>query len=327
MHTTYIDVSECIATTLSVIENTSRKGIIFDIRKYSVHDGPGIRTTIFLKGCPLRCLWCHNPEGMDTAIEIAYRGDRCIRCGSCVTACTQGALSWIDEAPLTDKNICIRCGTCTDMCYTGARETAGKEMTVDQVMAEIEGDIVFYDESGGGVTLSGGEPLLQVDFARTLLENCKRKEIHTSIDTCGYALWEELRKVCEHTDLILYDLKLMDAEKHREYTGVSNDIVLTNLQNLSRLGHNIIIRIPLIPGVNDDNENIHGIGSFAASLPYINCIEILPYHGLGIHKYQRFLKQFTLSDIQPPSRERISEIINMLTNFGLNVTSRNSQYD
>jgi pyruvate formate lyase activating enzyme len=308
-------------------ETESRQGIIFDIRKYSVHDGPGIRTTVFFKGCPLRCVWCHNPEGLEPVVEIAFRSERCICCRSCLTACRQSALSWGDDGPVTDRDLCARCGSCTDVCFSEARESVGKEMTVEQVMTILESDHAFYDESGGGVTLSGGEPLMQSGFARALLESCKRKGIHTSIDTCGFAPWEELKKISEYTDLILYDLKLIDDEQHREYTGVSNDIILTNLRNVSVLGHTIIIRMPIIPGINDDDENIYRVGSFAASLPQAHDIELLPYHNLGIHKYQRFSKHYSASDIRSPSRERMLEIKNLLTGLGLTVTLRNEQYD
>jgi len=304
-------------------ENIDGRGIIFDIRKYSVHDGPGIRTTVFLKGCPLRCLWCHNPEGLEPFIEVTVREDRCIRCGSCLETCKQGAIMQTDNTPLTDKSLCIRCGECAAVCYAEARETVGREMTVDQVIAEIEADYIFYTESGGGVTLSGGEPLLQPRFVYTLLTVCKQKGIHTSIDTCGYALWDDLKIIAEHTDLVLYDLKIMDDKKHREYTGVSNDIILRNLRELSRLGLEIVIRVPLIPGINDDNDNIRSIGSFAASLHGAHAIELLPYHKLGIHKYPRFSKQLQLSGIQSPGPERIAEISDMLTISGLTVMTRN----
>jgi pyruvate formate lyase activating enzyme len=300
-------------------ENKDKTGIIFDIRRYSIHDGPGIRTTVFFKGCPLRCAWCHNPEGLEPKPEITYREDRCIRCGRCLTACEDGAISWQDNVQLTDRTICIRCGTCTELCYADAREMVGTIMTVDQVMAEIEKDIAFYEESDGGVTLSGGEPLLQPDFAHPILEICKQKGIHTALDTCGFVAWEKLKIVCEHTDLILYDLKLLDEAKHRKYTGVSNDIILTNLENLSRLDHNVLIRLPIIPGMNDDDENIQKIGSFAASLHQKHTIELLPYHELGIHKYHRFLKTNTVSGVRPPSRERIEEVKNILMDFGLTV--------
>jgi len=304
---------------LSVIDNTSLRGIIFDIRKYSVHDGPGIRTTVFFKGCPLRCMWCHNPEGLDPAVEITFRDDRCIRCGSCQAICEQEAISWMNNAPVTFSDLCIRCGDCTEVCYAEARETVGKEMSVDQVMAEIESDMAFYDESGGGVTLSGGEPFLQAVFAQSILERCKNKGIHTVVDTCGFAMWEDLEKISGYTDLFLFDLKFLDDEKHREYTGVSNEVILTNLSKLSRPGNAIVIRLPLIPGINDDDDHIHSLGAHAASLQNIQGIELLPYHELGTHKYIRFSKENTLPDIQSPSRERVEEIKNILTGFGLTV--------
>jgi pyruvate formate lyase activating enzyme len=305
---------------VSGIANTSLSGIIFDIRKYSVHDGPGIRTSVFFKGCPLRCLWCHNPEGLDPAIEVTFRNDRCIRCGSCLATCAEGAVSWIDDVPHTDKTTCVRCGACTETCYTEARDMVGKVMTVDEIMDAVESDIPFYTESGGGVTLSGGEPLMQADLARFLLEACQRKGIHTALDTCGYARWDDLEKVSVHADLILYDLKIIDDEKHRRYIGVSNDIILSNLQNLSRMGRTIIIRIPLIPGINDDNENIHRLGAFAASLPFKHSYELLPYHQLGIHKYNRVSRDYQLSATRPPSEDLNEEIMSTLNTYGLTAT-------
>jgi pyruvate formate lyase activating enzyme len=193
----------------------------------------------------------------------------------------------------------------------------GKVMTVEDIMNTVESDIPFYKESGGGVTLSGGEPLMQADIARSLLEACQRKGIHTALDTCGYARWVDLEKVSVHADLILYDLKIMNDERHRRYTGVSNDIILSNLQNLSRVGRTIIIRIPLIPGINDDSENIHRLGTFAASLPFKHRYELLSYHQLGIHKYNRVSRDYRLSATRLPSEDLKEEIINTLNTYGL----------
>jgi pyruvate formate lyase activating enzyme len=296
------------------------KGTVFDIKKYSIHDGPGIRTTVFLKGCPLSCWWCHNPESQARAVEMIFRENRCIRCGACLEACPHDAISWNGQGPITNQEKCERCGTCAAACYAEARESIGREMTVAQVMAEVERDVAFYDESRGGVTLSGGEPLLQWDFSLALLRACKEKEIHTALDTCGFARWETLDRIREHVDLFLYDLKLIDEEKHRRFTGVSNELILENLQALSQRGHDIIVRVPVIPGVNDDDESIRQIGAFAAKLPHLDGLDLLPYHHIGMDKYTRMNKTYQLVDVRPPSDERMAKIANILQGFGLSVT-------
>lgn len=295
-------------------------GIVFDIRKYSIHDGPGIRTTVFIKGCPLRCWWCHNPEGQVAGLELIIHQNRCIRCGACVDECEHGALSWDGQGPLTDREKCEQCGACAEVCYAEARQVVGREMTVAQVMAEIERDIPFYDESGGGVTLSGGEPLSQRDFALGLLKACKEEEIHTALDTCGFATWDTFERVRGYVDLFLYDLKLVDAEKHRQFTGVSNERILANLQALSQRGHKIIVRVPIIPGINDDAETARQIASFAASLPHLDGIELLPYHHTGVDKYTRLNKTYLLPDAQPPSGERMRKIAEILQEYRLQAT-------
>jgi pyruvate formate lyase activating enzyme len=295
------------------------KGIVFDIKKFSIHDGPGIRTTIFFKGCPLSCWWCHNPESQAPEPELVFRESRCIRCGTCEAVCAQGAISWDGDVVFTDGENCTLCGNCVEVCYAEAREIAGQEMTVAQVMTEIERDIPFYDESGGGVTFSGGEPLFQLDFLLALLRACKEKEIHTALDTCGFAPWETLDDIREYVDLFLYDLKLIDDAKHRKFTGVSNELLLRNLQMLSERGHNIFLRVPIVPGINDDDENICQTGTFAAALPHLNQVDILPYHHAAVEKYKRLNKVYGLPEIRPPSDERIVEIAQILAGFGLQV--------
>jgi pyruvate formate lyase activating enzyme len=219
----------------------------------------------------------------------------------------------------TDRKKCRLCGACVEVCYSEAREIAGREVTAAQMMAEIERDIPFYDESGGGVTISGGEPLLQRDFLLALLQSCKEKEIHTAVDTCGSSSWETLDSIREHVDLFLYDLKLMDDAKHRNFTGVSNESILRNLQSLSQEGHNIVLRVPIIPGINDDDENIRQTGAFAAALPHLNRVDLLPYHPIGVEKYNRFNKVYGLPEIRPPSNERMADIERTLREFGLQV--------
>jgi len=295
------------------------KGMIFDIKRFAIHDGPGIRTTVFFKGCPLNCWWCHNPESQASEREMIFRANRCIRCEACLPVCAQGAISWDGGAMSTDGEICTLCGICVEACYAEAREIVGREMTVAQVMAEIERDIAFYDESGGGVTFSGGEPLLQWDFLLALLRACKEKEIHTVVDTCGFATWETLDSIREHVDLFLYDLKLMDDARHREFTGVSNEPILQNLQNLSQRGHHIELRVPIIPGINDDDENIRQTGAFATALPCLKQVDILPYHHAAVEKYNRFHKAYGLPEIRPPSKERMAEIAQILREFDLQV--------
>lgn len=294
-------------------------GIIFDIRRYSIHDGPGIRTTVFFKGCPLNCWWCHNPESQASSIEMMYRENRCIRCGACLEICPRGALSWETDLIVLDKEKCDLCGDCADVCYTEARQMVGQEMTISQAMEEIERDIAFYDQSGGGVTFSGGEPLFQPDFLHVLLQACKEKEIHTALDTCGFTPWEILDRVRGYVDLFLYDLKLMEDAKHRQFTGVSNELILRNLQALSSYGHHIILRLPVIPGVNDDDDNVHQIGAFAAALPHLDGIDILPYHRIGLDKYIRLNMDYKLPEISSPSSDKIAAIAQILQEFGLPV--------
>jgi pyruvate formate lyase activating enzyme len=295
-------------------------GIVFDTKRFSIHDGPGIRTTIFLKGCPLHCLWCHNPESQSPHPDVMLRPSRCIACHACLDECLQGAISInSSDAINTDLNLCVRCGACTEVCYAEAREMIGKEMTVAQVMAEFERDLSFYDESGGGVTFSGGEPLLQRDFVLALLQECKRKEIRTAVDTSGAVSWQNLDRVRPFTDLFLYDLKHMDEAAHKKLTGVSNQRILDNLRQLSAHGHNIILRFAIIPGCNDSDDNIRRTGEFAAGLPQRHPIAILPYHATATDKYQRLNRPYQLPDIQPPSDTRMADIAAILRGYGLEV--------
>lgn len=298
---------------------SSKTGIIFDIKRFAIHDGPGIRTTVFFKGCPLSCCWCHNPEGQDVELEIMFWQDRCIGCDTCVKACPNGAISRSGGSLSTDKDKCNLCGDCTEVCPSGAREIIGTKVTVSKVMEEIEKDIIFYDESGGGVTFSGGEPLMQPAFLNSLLVCCKEKEIHTAVDTCGFAEIETLLKISKNVDLFLYDLKLMDDSKHKRFTGVSNELVLRNLEDLSLHHNRIIIRIPIIPGINDDDENIFKTGEFVASLKDVEQIDLLPYNKLGIEKYKRLKIAYNVCKVHSPSNEKIAEIAEKLKKFGLKV--------
>lgn len=294
-------------------------GIIFDIKKFSIHDGPGIRTTIFLKGCPLNCWWCHNPESQAIGPERVFRENRCIACEICLTVCREGAISKNGNGLITNDVLCTLCGDCVEVCYAEAREIIGRNVSVAEVMAEIEKDIAFYDESGGGVTFSGGEPLLQRDFLRALLRACREKEIHTTVDTSGFAPWATFEHIRTDVDLFLYDLKLMDNAGHQKFTGASNQLILQNLQSLSQRGHNIIVRVPVVPGLTDDDENIRQIGAFVAGLPQTHPIELLPYHHIAADKYQRLNLAYELPNIQSPPAERMKQIAQNLSGFNVEV--------
>ena len=297
-------------------------GMILDIKKFAIHDGPGIRTTVFFKGCPLDCWWCHNPESRDGGAELVHRLGRCIRCGRCVEACDVGAITMTDEGPAVDEDRCRLSLGCVQACPTEARQVVGREMTVAEVMKEISSDVVFFDESGGGATMSGGEPLMQPDFLGELLRACRAAGIHTALDTTGHAPAEVVDAVADDVDLFLYDLKLMDDGRHREYCGSPNELVLENLRRLSAQGRTIIVRVPLVPGITDDEANLEAIGSFVASLPSPHPIDILPYQRLGIDKYDMMKRPCRLRDLQPPGEESIAAAVRMLHEGGADVLLR-----
>ena len=295
------------------------KGVIFDIKKYAIHDGPGIRTTVFFKGCPLACRWCHNPEGISTDAQRFYRQERCIRCGECIQICPQNAMVETSDGLVCDNAKCDLCQTCAEQCPSGAVEFVGREVTVAEVVRALEKDTAFYDQSGGGITFSGGEPLMQPDFLLDLLEACSHLDLHRTVDTTGYADAGLLLKVARKTDLFLYDIKLMDAAKHRDFTGVSNRLILANLKLLSEQKARIQVRIPLIPGINDDADNINRTAEFVAALSGVEHIAILPFHNSARGKYGRLGMACMSSDTQSPSDEQLNIIAGWLTKTGLQV--------
>jgi pyruvate formate lyase activating enzyme len=290
-------------------------GLIFDIKKYAIHDGPGIRTTVFFKGCPLRCLWCHNPESWRDRAELGFRKSRCVGCGQCAEVCPGDAISVVENQPVTDADKCILCGRCVDVCVAGAREIIGREMTVSQVMAEVKRDVIFYDQSGGGVTFSGGEPLMQPDFLVVLLNQCRALNIHTAVDTSCYAEPEIVKSVAEKTDLFLCDIKHIDNKMHECFTGVGNDLILDNIKLISRAGKKIVIRIPIVPGFNDDPANIESTGEFAASVAGVGRIDLLPFNRGGIEKSARLAGEIKSMRTETPDEDRMSEIADNLSKY------------
>lgn len=283
-------------------------GVVFDIMRFCIHDGPGIRTTVFFKGCPMRCWWCHNPEGLSPKPEMFVRRERCISCGRCGSVCQIGK----------DRAECAFCGDCVKECHTGAREIVGQTMTVARVMEQIEKDIIFYDESGGGVTFSGGEPLMQPDFLEALLKRCRELEINTAVETSGYTRPEILRRIAQFVDLFLFDIKHMDEEVHREATGVSNGLILSNLAELCARHPRVEIRFPVIPGVNDDLQDVTSLANLALSLN-ITGVRLLRYHNAGSEKYRSLDRTYTLTNLEPPSDAKMAEIRSIIERAGVKV--------
>jgi pyruvate formate lyase activating enzyme len=263
------------------------RGTIFDIKRFAVHDGPGIRTTIFFKGCPLHCLWCHNPEGIDSGVELMVRSARCSEnCVACLKSGPKGAISKIGGRVAIDRSRCDadNYASAAEACLYDALQLVGRKVTADELVTEVEKDRVFYEQSGGGVTFSGGEPLLQHRFLSGLIDALRARGFRTALDTSGYSEWDVLEKIAGKVDLVLYDLKLMDEAKHMKYTGVSNRRILENLRRLSTLGGEIWVRIPLVPGVNDDDGNIRATAGFLKPLKNIARVSLLSYHKGGCAK-------------------------------------------
>jgi pyruvate formate lyase activating enzyme len=293
----------------------SNKGIIFNIQRFSVNDGPGIRTTIFLKGCPLKCLWCFNPEGIKTQPEIIWYNEKCGRCFRCIEVCPNHAIIHKKISIITNMKKCNTCGKCEEVCFYEARKIIGKYMNVKEVLNEILKDKLFYENSGGGITLSGGEVTLQPEFALSILKESKRKDINTAIETCGYAKWSIFKTLIPYIDLILYDLKQIDEAKHRIYTGVSLDLIIDNLSRIDQIGIPLWIRIPFIPGYTDQEENIFKVANFLSRLQSIQRIDLLLYRTLGIPKYKSLGIKYPLEKIKPPGKEKMKKFEEIIKSF------------
>jgi len=298
----------------------SVSGRVFDIKRFATHDGPGIRTTVFLKGCSLRCAWCHNPEAFDPGPEVLFYPGRCIGCGACIEACPNEAQRITgDGERLYDRARCDRAGWCAEVCYAGALEMAGRRLTAEEVMTEVREDAAFYETSCGGVTLSGGEPLLQGEFTGTILRLCKEEGFHTAVDTCGNVRREVIEEVLPYADLVLYDLKHMSAEEHRRHTGASNELILENLRRVSGWGAAIEVRMPIIPGINDSREDVESAARFLGALGTIRAVRLLPYHPYAGSKYRHLGRENTMPDVAPPGAERMRQVAEWVREQGLKV--------
>ena len=283
-------------------------GLIFNIQHYSIHDGPGIRTTVFLKGCPLRCVWCHNPESWSPNKEIGYTASKCIGCGICVDACKMGCHTFYDNKHCYNRTNCILCGDCVDKCI-GAMEWIGHRMVCEEVMRDINRDSQFYENSGGGITISGGEPLAQAEFCMDLLKSCKMNSFTTCLQTSGYAEEKTIIKTMHYVDFFLFDYKDSNQARHRRNTGVDSALILSNLKLLDRYGAKTILRCPIIPNYNLDDEHVNGIIRLVSGLGNIIEIGLEPYHPLGSLKAEIFGGQYTVHDAAVPSAENMSEIM------------------
>lgn len=286
----------------------SANALVTNIQGYSIHDGPGIRTVVFLKGCPLRCKWCANPENLEGKLQVGWISKLCTGCGRCAKTCRFNAII-PGDGPRINREACTRCGECVDTCFYKALVRYGEEMTAEEVFAKVRRDKMFYDTSGGGVTVSGGEPLVHPEFVTELFTYCRGEQIHTCIETCGCVPQKAFEIAAPVTDLFYFDLKIADPEIHRQYTGTDNEQILSNARYLAGTGANILFRQPLIPGINDTDANIEGVSAFIRSLGRSDlALQLMPYHRMGLSKYAALDKPYELEEIQIMKPEEIEEI-------------------
>ncbi|MEM2151726.1 MAG: glycyl-radical enzyme activating protein [Candidatus Bathyarchaeia archaeon] len=297
------------------------KGLVFDIKRFAVHDGPGIRTTVFLKGCPLRCFWCQNPEGIKLKQEIMFYLEKCVGCGACVATCPKSAHEIRNNVHVYFRDRCEGCGRCVEGCCSGALQLVGRWMDVDDLIKVVLMDKPFYEVSNGGVTLSGGDPMVQHEFSYTFLERCKSEGLHTAIETAAYCKWEILEKLLSVTDLVMMDIKHIDPEVHRKVTGVRNDIILENARRLAETDKPLIIRIPIIPTINDSPEEVAAIAKFIQPFKNLLFLELLPFHRLGEVKYRALGINYPASNLKIPSKTKMQELVEAAKKFVPNVFS------
>ncbi len=292
------------------------RACITDIERYAVHDGPGIRTVVFFKGCPIRCLWCQNPETNHVYPEIMFRKDSCIGCMECVSACPEQAIAFGKTGFDFDRSKCIVCGKCADVCPTKAREISGKIMPFEKVLEDVLADKTFYENTGGGVTVSGGEPTMQTEFICDLFKCVKEKGIHTAMETCGYCESKEFRRAIEYCDMILFDIKHTDSDMHKKFTGVRTEWIMENLKTAQQMQKDIIIRIPLIPNVNDSDENLHRTAQIAKEVGARE-IHILPFHQAGESKWDSLGREYECESWQLPEEELLKHAEDILKESGI----------
>lgn len=299
-------------------------GLVFDIQKFSLHDGPGIRTLVLLKGCPLRCLWCCNPESQSARPEVVCFAEKCIRkdghdCRDCLQHCPAGALRLTEEGAVAlDHDRCEVCATCADVCPSGAFTVFGASMTVEDVFAQVDQDRIFYRRSGGGVTLSGGEPAMQPEFSAALLRRFHEAGLHTAMETCGHAPWDVMERLLSHLDLVLYDLKHMDSEVHRALVGVPNDLILDNARRTAATGVEMAIRVPVVPGHNDSDANLEATACFVREIG-VGRVHLLPYHDFGAAKYRRLGLKYKLAGLPRPHDKEMECFRPLFESYGLTV--------
>jgi pyruvate formate lyase activating enzyme len=295
--------------------------LFFDIKRYSINDGPGIRLTIFFKGCPLSCRWCHNPESISARAQKLYTASKCIGCAECVKACPRQACRLSSAGIQTDPALCDACGACAEICPSRATEISGQVYRKDELMEIIEKEVPFFDQSGGGVTFSGGEPLMHAPFLLELLYACGERHIHRAVDTSGYGKTSELLKIAEQTELFLFDLKLMDSQRHRALTGVDNSLIIENLKALAASGAQIEIRVPLIAGLNDDRQNLEQLAAFVAELPgTAPRINFLPFHNVAENKYRKLGQDYDTSGMTAPGERAFQQAAEICTAHGLDAS-------
>ncbi|MFC2060653.1 glycyl-radical enzyme activating protein [Chloroflexota bacterium] len=297
-------------------------GLISNIQRFAIHDGPGIRTLVFMKGCPLRCLWCDNPETQENEPRVSYTSSRCIRCGKCAEVCPSGAIVLLSSGrPKTNYRLCQNCGKCIQVCFSGARRIVGKHVTIEELLAEIARDSVFYRNSGGGLTVGGGEPCRQANFVSQLLRRAKEEYyLHTAIETSGLTSIDNLKQVIQYTDLVYYDIKHMDNAKHQQLTRSSNGLILGNLERIASEKSPIIVRVPTVTCLTDSAQNVRAIADFVKRLgSNILRIELLPYHSYGASKYAQLGRRYNLKNVEPPSEEHMTTLKEIVESCGLRV--------